>query len=59
MSQKEQACPYCGAIHLRTVCPLVKAIEYHPNGTVKRVEFKEASPHQWQVPPSWQAPVIS
>lgn len=23
-------------------CPRIKAIEYHPNGAVKRIEFKEA-----------------
>jgi len=35
------ACPYCGLIH-GTVCPRVKAIEYHPGGTIKRVEFHDA-----------------
>lgn len=33
-------CGYCGLIHLGGGrCPSVKAIEYYPNGTVKRVEF--------------------
>lgn len=32
-------CPYCNNIH-DGVCPLVAAFEYHPNGTLKRVEFK-------------------
>lgn len=40
---KPIGCPYCGAVHERTVCHLVKAIEYHPNGSIKRVEFKEES----------------
>jgi hypothetical protein len=31
-------CQYCGLIH-EAKCPNVKAIEYHPDGTVKRVEF--------------------
>ncbi len=31
-------CPYCNGIHAG-VCPRVKAIEYHENGNVKRVEF--------------------
>ena len=32
-------CEHCGAWHSFGVCPRVKAIEYHPNGTVKRVEY--------------------
>ena len=28
-----------GAYWHQGACPKVKAIEYHPNGTVKRVEF--------------------
>lgn len=31
-------CGWCGGYHSGT-CPKVKAIEYHPDGTVKRVEF--------------------
>lgn len=31
-------CEWCGATH-QTKCPLVKAIEYHEDGRVKRVEF--------------------
>lgn len=37
----EMGCPYCGqpeSFH-RGKCHLVKAMEYHPNGTLKRVEF--------------------
>lgn len=32
-------CGWCNGYHSGR-CPKVKAIEYHPNGTVKRVEFK-------------------
>lgn len=32
------ACAWCGKYH-GTRCPEVKAIEYHPDGSVKRVEF--------------------
>ncbi len=32
------ACPYCGVYHA-TMCHRVKTIEYHQNGTVKRVEL--------------------
>jgi hypothetical protein len=35
-------CRWCGLIHASPMCPTVKAIEYHPDGTVKRVEFKVA-----------------
>jgi len=43
MEQSETtACGYCGCIH-QTKCPMVKAIEYHQDGTVKRVEFYSAS----------------
>lgn len=35
-------CPYCSAYHT-AMCPKVKAIEYHPNGTVKRVELHDSA----------------
>jgi len=31
-------CHWCGQNH-STKCPLVKAYEYHENGTLKKVEF--------------------
>lgn len=31
-------CAWCGGFHSMK-CSLVKAIEYHPDGTTKRVEF--------------------
>lgn len=43
-ASKPANCPYCGMRHERTVCSLIKAIEYHSNGAVKRVEFKEGAP---------------
>lgn len=47
-------CPHCGLIH-ETTCPRIRAIEYHPNGAVKRVEF-----HDYAVPPAllfgWRNP---
>lgn len=56
------SCPYCGGSHA-TTCHLIKAIEYHANGAIKRVEFKTA--HDWpqqvstqQVYP-YQNPIIS
>ena len=37
-------CPWCSTVwsftyHSLGECPTVKAIEYHPNGLMKRVEF--------------------
>ena len=47
-----QPCPWCSGpwnkVYHSGVCPRVRAIEYHPNGTVKRIEFRSpegASPH--------------
>lgn len=38
-----KGCPYCSSESVQVYhtgkCPKVKAIEYHPDGTVKRVEF--------------------
>lgn len=40
-------CPYCSSPTRATFhngpCPRVKAIEYHPNGAVKRVEFHDGT----------------
>ncbi len=36
-------CPHCGMGHSGT-CPRIKAIEYHQDGTIKRVEFHAAAP---------------
>jgi hypothetical protein len=40
------ACPYCTGPHNAVFhggfCPRVRAIEYHENGTVRRVEFHPA-----------------
>lgn len=38
-------CQWCGLIH-GPRCPTVKAIEYHPDGTVKRVEFMTPVDHR-------------
>lgn len=34
----EMTCHHCGLTH-KTTCPRIKAIEYHQDGTVKRIEF--------------------
>lgn len=39
------SCGYCnGGLHGGSVCPRIAAIEYHPNGTVKRVELHPVEP---------------
>lgn len=38
-------CRYCGMLHPGPMCPYVRAIEYHPDGSVKRVEFAEPHRH--------------
>jgi hypothetical protein len=35
---KTTNCQWCGNIHNQK-CPMIKAIEYHQDGTTKRVEF--------------------
>jgi hypothetical protein len=35
-----EPCRWCGEMHLKGICPKIKAIEFEPGGeTVKRVEF--------------------
>ena len=36
-------CPHCGVGHAG-MCWQVKAIEYHPDGTIKRVEYHDPNP---------------
>lgn len=38
MTTSPTPCRYCGTYH-GVRCPSVAAIEYHPDGTVRRVEF--------------------
>ena len=35
-------CEHCGNYHTGT-CPRIKAIEYHKNGKIKRVEYHDMS----------------
>lgn len=37
-------CPACGACHTDECSRKVKAIEYHENGTIKRVEYEAEEP---------------
>ena len=34
-----RTCHYCGMTH-DTLCPRIVEIEYHPNGTVRRIVFR-------------------
>jgi hypothetical protein len=51
-----ETCRFCGAEHGGR-CPFVKAIEYHRDGKIKRVEFigSEPSPLPY-VPWDWSRP---
>lgn len=42
-------CQHCGNWH-SGVCPRIKAIEYHPNGQIARVEYHD--PNGPPLPPS-------
>lgn len=47
-SRTMHICPYCNRPH-GGVCPLVKSIEYYPNGQIKVVEFKDQVEFKGQV----------
>jgi hypothetical protein len=52
------ACGFCGQYHIGE-CPKVKAREYYPNGTLKRIEFHELVPTLFPLPfpqPIWYTP---
>lgn len=53
-------CRWCGMMH-GPQCPTVKAFEYYPDGSVKRVEFKTAAgyPQQAVSVPSVSTPDAS
>ena len=42
----EGSCPYCSKppysyVYHTGTCPKIKAVEYYPDGTVKRIEYKD------------------
>lgn len=41
MFQVGNQCGHCGYSHCGP-CPRIKAIEYHPDGTIKRIEYVDA-----------------
>ena len=44
-AEKPMKCQWCGSIERHIGhCPAVRAFEYHPDGTLKRVEFVEPVP---------------
>jgi len=55
-------CRWCGCIHLVGRCPAVKSFEYHPDGTLKRVEFFGPADYMPAMPtiapmrPWWEEP---
>jgi hypothetical protein len=36
-------CKHCGMLHQGT-CPRISAIDYYPNGSIKRIEYFENKP---------------
>ena len=45
-------CPHCGSYHQAERCPQVKAIEYHLDGSIKRVEFFAPADYMPAIVPS-------
>lgn len=43
MTLMPRLCPWCGITH-GPRCPSIQAIEYHPDGSIKRVEFVKPEP---------------
>ena len=37
----KSACRFCGGKHMGDWCPLIEAVEYHEDGSIARVEFRE------------------
>ena len=44
---QKNGCPYCSSdtvqVYHHGKCPKVKSIEYHENGSVKKVEFNDCN----------------
>ncbi len=41
IDKQDMLCEWCGQKHPGQACPLVKEIEYYPDGQIKRVIFWE------------------
>lgn len=57
--QTPKACGHCGMWH-GPVCPRIKAVDYYPDGSIKRVEYREpetvaSGGSQIALPPGWQS----
>lgn len=50
-------CIHCGAGKHPGICPTIKAIEYHEDGTVKRVEYKCAADYAAALSTGVPAPI--
>lgn len=43
-------CTWCGGYHYNSACPRLEEIEYHPDGTIKRLRLRplgEVRPVSW------------
>lgn len=49
-------CPRCGGVHVFQQCPQVRAIEYYPDGSIKRVEFLAPGDYLPPSRPDWPRP---
>ena len=54
LSSQPGACGWCSTpwsvVFHGGPCPQIKAIEYHPNGTIARVEHADSAPAVWPEP---------
>jgi hypothetical protein len=39
LTPQPEPCQHCKQVHLNGPCPHVKAVEYYPDGSLKRVEY--------------------
>lgn len=45
MYNQQNQCEHCGLWH-NGVCHLIKSIEYHPNGTIKKIEYHKETTNE-------------
>lgn len=40
----DEKCQHCGMLHSGVTCPRIAAIDYYPDGAVRRVEYVQPPP---------------
>ena len=53
----QSGCPHCGLIH-QTTCQRIKAMEYNPDDSVKRIEFHEPQPFTGAIGNRYYGPAL-